>query len=406
MRTTLYLSYDGMTDPLGQSQVLPYLKGLTKEGYTFHLVSFEKPEKFRKHKKHIQRICDEAGIHWHPQDYAVGGSIFDTIRQVKRMRRIAFYLNSKHDFSIVHCRSYISALAGLRLKKAKGVKFIFDMRGFWADERVDGKLWNLKNRKYKLIYNYFKRKEVEFFKGADYTISLTSNGENEIRSWESLKGEELKIKVIPCCVDLSLFDPSKISEDEKSALRSKLGMDANDFILGYVGSIGTWYMLSEMLDYFKVMKSLKPNARFFFVTGEAPESIERMAVEKGISPEDLIITSVLHHEVPLCISLFNQSVFFIRPSYSKKASSPTKQGEIMAMGIPLVCNSGVGDTDEIVLKYHSGQVIREFTDENYAAVISTPEQFDAEAISRGAKEYFALEEGVKRYLSVYKAVNE
>ncbi len=29
----LYISYDGMTDPLGQSQVLPYLKGLAKKGY-------------------------------------------------------------------------------------------------------------------------------------------------------------------------------------------------------------------------------------------------------------------------------------------------------------------------------------------------------------------------------------
>ena len=37
----LYLSYDGMTDPLGQSQVLPYLAGLSKKGFRFHLISFE-----------------------------------------------------------------------------------------------------------------------------------------------------------------------------------------------------------------------------------------------------------------------------------------------------------------------------------------------------------------------------
>ena len=78
----------------------------------------------------------------------------------------------------------------------------------------------------------------------------------------------------------------------------------------------------------------------------------------------------------------------------------------MAMGVPLVCNSGVGDTDEIVLKYHSGSVINEFTDENYVKAIAESAKFDAQVISKGAKEYFALEEGVKRYLSVYKAVNE
>ena len=40
-KNVLYISYDGMTDPLGQSQVLPYLSGLSKEGYSFHLISFE-----------------------------------------------------------------------------------------------------------------------------------------------------------------------------------------------------------------------------------------------------------------------------------------------------------------------------------------------------------------------------
>ena len=38
----LYLSYDGISDPLGQSQVLPYLKGLARLGHKIHLISFEK----------------------------------------------------------------------------------------------------------------------------------------------------------------------------------------------------------------------------------------------------------------------------------------------------------------------------------------------------------------------------
>ena len=41
-----------MTDPLGQSQVLPYLIGLTKEGYQFTILSFEKKERFINKKYH------------------------------------------------------------------------------------------------------------------------------------------------------------------------------------------------------------------------------------------------------------------------------------------------------------------------------------------------------------------
>ena len=62
-KSVLYLSYDGMTDPLGQSQVLPYLKGISKAGYTVHLVSYEKKEKYKKHRAVIDAICKEANIH-------------------------------------------------------------------------------------------------------------------------------------------------------------------------------------------------------------------------------------------------------------------------------------------------------------------------------------------------------
>ncbi|MEJ6615337.1 MAG: glycosyltransferase [Crocinitomicaceae bacterium] len=406
MKKVLYISYDGMTDPLGQSQVLPYIAGLTKKGYTFHLISFEKHDRYLKHKNHIQKYCDQNGISWHPQDYHTEGGLKKTIRQVRRMNKVAVYLQKRHQFSIVHCRSYIAALAGLKLKRMFGVKMLFDMRGFWANERVDGKIWNLDSKIYRTIYNYFKRKEIQFFKKSDYTISLTTNGMNEIRSWEALNGADVKIKVIPCCVNLELFDPTKIDSTQKSALKNSLNINETDFILGYVGSIGTWYMLPEMLGYFKVLKSIKANAKFLFVTGEKPEYILEEVIKKDLKPDDFIITSVLHDQVPIHISLFDQSVFFIRPSYSKKASSPTKQGEIMAMGVPLVCNSGVGDTDEIVLKYNSGKVISEFTDEEYRKVIEENTVFDSEEITKGAKDYFALEEGVNRYLSVYKAIDD
>ena len=43
----LYLSYDGALEPLGQSQVVPYLVGLAARGAAITLVSFEKPAENR-----------------------------------------------------------------------------------------------------------------------------------------------------------------------------------------------------------------------------------------------------------------------------------------------------------------------------------------------------------------------
>ena len=44
MKSVLYLSYDGMTDPLGQSQVIPYLSHIS-ENFKITIISFEKKKK-------------------------------------------------------------------------------------------------------------------------------------------------------------------------------------------------------------------------------------------------------------------------------------------------------------------------------------------------------------------------
>ena len=45
-RRVLFISYNGMLDPLGQSQVIPYLRELAKRGVRFTLLSFERPDAF------------------------------------------------------------------------------------------------------------------------------------------------------------------------------------------------------------------------------------------------------------------------------------------------------------------------------------------------------------------------
>ncbi len=406
LTNVLYISYDGMTDPLGQSQVLPYLSGLSKEGFKFHLISFEKEEKYKIHREHIQAICDRDKIVWHPLKYTKKPPLLSTLYDVIRMKQLAKKLHQQNAFKIVHCRSYISALVGMGMKQRYNTKFLFDMRGFWADERVDGNIWDMKSPIFKQVYSFFKKKEILFFSNADYVISLTYNGKEEIESWSEFQNNPPKIEVIPCCVDLDLFDPAKIQPEKKEELRQQLGMDKADFILGYVGSIGTWYMLSEMLDYFKVLNKTNPTAKFLFVTGENPETILSKAEEKGILSSSILVTSCRHAAVPLYISLFNLSVFFIRPTYSKKASSPTKQGEIMAMGIPLVCNAGVGDTDLVVKKYDSGSVLVNLTEENYLKQCEIPTLFSKEKTMEGAREFYALKTGVGRYLKVYNLLSK
>ena len=400
----LYISYDGMTDSLGQSQVIPYLIGLTKKGYSFTLISCEKEENYIQNKSKIKNILDQNNISWFPISYTKKPPVLSTIYDVSRIIKLANKLQEKFNFSIVHCRSYIAALVGLQLKKKYNVKFVFDMRGLWADERVDGKLWNLKNPIFKTVYNYFKKKEKLFLENADYTISLTENAKNEIFSWKNINQKLIKIEVIPCCADLELFNKNNIETNKIQLFKNELKIKNEDFILLYLGSIGTWYMLDEMLEFFSVLKKEKPNSKFLFVTKDEHSRILETAEKYGVS-NDIIIRPGARDEIPYLISISQYSIFFILPSYSKKASSPTKQGEIMAMGIPIICNTNVGDTDKIVTDYKSGILVNNFTLEDYKNAAELMNySFDENEIINGATQYFSLENGIEKYSKVYQSV--
>ena len=399
----LYISYDGLTDPLGQSQVLPYIEGLSSKGIQFHIISFEKKDRFKKLKETIENRCGKAGIAWFPLMYTKNPPLISTVLDLRKMSKLAFKLHKETNFDVVHCRSDLPALIGSKLQK-QGVKFIFDMRGFWADERVEGNIWSLKNPVFKWAYNFFKKKELSFFKKADAVISLTNNGKKEILSWREFKDLPPYIQVIPCCVDLDKFDPNRIEHSEVVEAKKELNLASSDFILGYVGSIGTWYMLDEMLDFYCSIRERYETPQFLFISGESETFIKQKAVEKQIPQEEIVVKSVPHSVVPLYLSVFDFSIFFIRPTFSKKASSPTKQGELMALSIPIICNAGVGDTDAIVEKYNSGEVITTLNEEAYSNIPLKPNDYDVSHIRKGALEVYSLEKGVENYYNVYEFV--
>ena len=399
------MSYDGMTDQLGRSQVLPYLCELSKLGVSYHLISFEKEERYKQNRELIDEIAREHQINWIPLSYTKEPPILSTVRDVRILKQKAAQLHSEHNFDLVHCRSYISSLAGLELKAKYSIPFLFDMRGFWADERVDGKIWNLKNPIYRMIFRYFKNKEKEFFTRSDKIISLTENGKNEIVSWSLPDVDSEKIEVIPCCADLSHFDHNRIDTAERVSLQKELGLTHDDLVISYLGAIGTWYMLDEMLDFFRVLKSIYSNAKFLIITAEEKKHIHDRAGALGVDANDLIIRYADRELVPLHLSLSSLSIFFIKPLFSKKASSPTKQGELMGMGIPIICNSGVGDTDMIIKESAGGSIIENFSDSEYRKVcMAIPEllKSDKEKIRSGAQKFYSLKMGVEKYFNVYK----
>lgn len=402
----LFISYDGMTDPLGQSQVIPYLQGLSKNGFQIFLLSCEKKQVFLPNKSLVDQLLAGYNITWVPLRYTKKPPVLSTLIDIIKLKRAAGKLHKAHQLDMVHTRPGIPALVGLWLKKKFKIKFLNDIREFYADSRVDGDMWNLKNPLYKVVYRYFKRKEAEQVQQSDGIVCLTYAAQKIISHWPNFN-TAIPFEVIPCSVDLNLFDPLCIDEDKKIEIKKALHITDKDFIITYLGSVGGWYLTDEMMRFCKILSDKNQAVKFLFISPHRHEEIITAAAVSGLLPEKIITQKATRQQVPLYLSLSNYAVFFIKPCYSKQSSSPTKHGEIMAMGIPLITNSGVGDVEDIVLKYKAGVIVDQFDEHSFqiaASKVFLVNDFNANEIREGAKEFYSLEGAISKYSRIYNSI--
>ncbi|MES2566591.1 MAG: glycosyltransferase [Bacteroidota bacterium] len=414
-KTFLFVSIDGMTDPLGQSQVLPYLVGLSKKGFQIGIASCEKRENWDLYHTIIESITNEAGITWEYCFYKTGKPFISQIQNFLGLKKVALKMLvaatsrasvSVPSHTILHCRSYLPGLIGLYSKRKFETGFIFDMRGFWADERVEGGIWKKSNPISAYLYSYFKRREKELLKESDAIVSLTNKAKSIIINWKLDISEE-KINVIPCCVDLVHFSRQNVDAEKLADLKAKYPQLESKFVLSYVGSLGTWYMADEMLEFFKIL-SQKKEAIFLIITKDDIELVHSAAKKHNVPLDKLIVVSSSRADMPYYISLSTASVFFIKPTFSKSASSPTKMGELLSMGIPVLTNTGIGDVDQIVTETQCGLLIHSFNEKDYRKIadelIEKSNLYKENTVS-AANQFFSLSEGIDRYSKIYNTFN-
>ncbi len=392
----LYLSYDGLTDPLGQAQILPYLLGLEQQGMQFSIISFEKKEALSENKQLVQKQIEGRNIHWIPLSYTKKPAVLSTIYDLWKMKRAAKKaLTSAH--TVIHCRSYLPMLVALSLRQ--GRKVLFDMRGLWADERVDGNLWPQHKPLYRMIFRYFLRKEKEFVIQCDSIVSLTQDGINAVSERYGATLIENKSIVIPCCVDTQLFQPMPPSVNMKQFLN----IPEESKVLIHVGSVGTWYRLDQELVFFNTLSALDPRWYFLILTKDTTSATSIVNSEQSLSSR-VVIHRAPHHEVPSFLSMAQASIQFIEPAFSKRASSPVKFGESLAMGVPIITNNGIGDSQALIQNGKAGICIQCWDEIPEAVGQLLDTQFDSKAIRAYAIQALGLEKGIAAYQQVYAKI--
>ena len=404
-RRVLFISYNGMLDPLGQSQVLPYLRELTKRGVQFTLLSFERAKAFTPEGiadcTQLREKLKTQGIEWHWLRYHQRPSIPATIYDVWAGYRKAAALVRRNRIEMVHARGHIPATIALALKRRFGTKMIFDLRGLMAEEYVDANHWQEGGLPYRLT----KAAERRILAATDGIVALTERIWPIIKEWEGLRGRAVEHEVIPACVDLSLFE---FSAEERVRRRAELGLD-DRLTMVYSGSLDGWYLTEEMADFFASYLKRDGRAHLLWLTTGSHERVRELMAARTVTEKNFSVLAVASRQVPSYLAAADIGLAFIKRCFSKLASSPTKNGEYLACGLPLVINAGVGDSDALINDWKAGVLIKEFTDEAFAqagrdvdAAVQDPE---ARRHARSvAEQVFDLKIAGERYAALYERV--
>lgn len=396
---SLYICYLSLDDPLVHTQVVAYLAGLAASGHAIHLLTFETRRLTPARRRHWSEAMTRHGIAWHGLRYHKRPSLPATVYDTCAGAVCAAWLVRRHRLEALHARSHVPAAMALISRRLgrRTPELIFDIRGLWAEEYVDAGRWKPDGVPFRLT----KAVERGAIARAAGTVVLTH------RVREQLFGpiERPDVFVIPCCADLRQIE---VSAQQRSAIRAELGLEESP-VLVYVGKFGGWYMQREMAELFRVACAVIPGLRFLVITQGDRDEIERELRVAGVKEGSYTITSAPHDRVGAYLAAADCAISFIRPAPSKASSSPTKIGEYLAAGLPILGTAGVGDLDR-QLTPDVGVLVAEHGEDSYlqaarslSVLMSDPRT--AERCRAAARELFSLDEvGVPRYRGLYETV--
>jgi glycosyltransferase involved in cell wall biosynthesis len=117
----------------------------------------------------------------------------------------------------------------------------------------------------------------------------------------------------------------------------------------------------------------------------------------------IVIRPATRAEVPRLAAAADFGLFFIKPVFSKSASSPTKMGELLALELPMVTNDNVGDVGQIIDETGAGMVVGGFNAGDYRTALDALDDLkpDMKRWRSAARKWFDLGEGIDRYAAIY-----
>lgn len=391
-RHIAYVSYNGLCEPLGASQILPYIEGLGAK-YRYTIISFEKLGSFAAvDPTEVADRLTRAGHRWIRLRYHRKLGLISKAQDIRAGAGALRQLLRKDPPRLVHARGYVPA--AIAHEVCHRVPFLFDIRGLQAEESVDAGTWRANGLRYRLT----KWKEHRLLRDAAGIVTLTHAVVPILRKDPALTGRDVPWEVIPCAVDLRSFRFDPVA---RARIRRELGCHDDEDVFVYSGSIGTWYAFEDSLR-LVAARTTKRSALLLIVTTSPEAEIRQLVGRTPLSQDRVFVRSARRDEIPAYLSAADRALCLVRPVPSKVASSPTKVSEALACGLPILCFRGVGDIDAIARDTRPGLVT--LLDPARPVWNNLPGIPDRRTPREVAERLFDLQKAVARYDSLYARI--
>jgi len=327
MAKALYFTYDGLLDPLGQSQIVPYISAISAAGHSLTIVSYEKVERSKEQIKVLERKLQNIGVNWVSLEFKSGKfwALIRLIRGVFLIRKLCSHIQP--DF--IHLRGFVPAVI-FQLSRSK-VPSLYDFRGFALGEWVDiGKITSSS-----LLYRILNGLDKKAVKSASGLVVLEQSAKRLLK--ETYDVPNVPLKVIRTCTDVKRYmKRENLDNKESGTLR---------FV--FLGGARFPYRPDLALMLIEKLIEHGMDCNIDFINQGDRLIIEKANGLTGISKKKVRILGCEHSEIPDILATYDCGIVMVESSHWRRVCSPTKMGEYLAGGLPVISLEGIDAIDEL-----------------------------------------------------------